>query len=70
MALIHHWSKNGRLGDYDDLGHIVNGKHCQGEMVMDGGDLFWGDVRLPTGGCVDEEEDEEQYWECDEESYA
>ena len=67
MSLIHHWNKNGRLGEHDDLGHVVNGTHCQGEMIMEDGDLFWGDVRLPTGGCVDEEDDQEQYWEDDEE---
>lgn len=70
MPLIEHWQKQGRVGDYEDMGQVVLAKHFHGEADMDGGDLFWGDVRLPTGGMDEDEEDEECYWEDEEESYA
>lgn len=70
MSLIKHWHQTGEIGDYEDMGHVIDSKHVGGEMTMDQGDLFWGDVRLPTGGLdSDEDEDEEQYWE-DEEEHA
>lgn len=69
MTLIYHWNKTGRIGDYEEMGHVVDGKHCQGEMTMDQGDLFWGDVRLPTGGLDEEEEDDEWMDETDDDYY-
>ena len=67
VELLDEWNKRHGLGDFEGLGHVVESKHLHGEIVMDGGDLFWGDVRLPTGGSVDDEEDE--YAECEEEGF-
>ena len=62
--LLDEWNERHGLGDFEGLGHVVESKHLHGEIVMDGGDLFWGDVRLPTGGSVDDEEEE-----CEEEGF-
>jgi hypothetical protein len=43
------------------MGHVVKAEHLRGELICEGGDFFWGDLRLPTGS-VDEEEEEEDEW--------
>lgn len=67
VELLDEWRKRYDLGDYEGLGHVVESSHLHGEIVMEDGDLFWGDVRLPTGGSVDDYEDEEE--ECEEEGF-
>lgn len=69
MSLIKRWH-DGVPADLDTLGHVIKDTHVGGEMTMDGGDLFWGDVRLPTGICIDSEDEYEEYDYCDEESYV
>jgi hypothetical protein len=69
MSLIEHWQKQGLLGEYLSCGHVVKAEHLRGELICEGGDFFWGDLRLPTGYSVDEDEDEEDEW-CEQESYA
>lgn len=69
MSLIKRWH-DGVPSDLDTLGHVIKDTHVGGEMTMDGGDLFWGDVRLPTGICIDSEDEYEEYDYCDEESYV
>lgn len=67
MRLLDHWREQGVIGEYEDLGHVVDAEHLNGEIVTEGGDFFWGDVRLPTAWTADEEEEEEECWE---ESYV
>lgn len=69
VTLIDHWRNTGQIGDYEDMGHVIDATHCQGEMVTEGGDFFWGDVRLPTG--FEDEDDEDDPWaeESDEDYY-
>lgn len=64
MSLIKKWH-HGVPADLN-LGHVVKDTHVGGEMIMDQGDLHWGDINLPTGGNC--EEDEEEYDPYDEET--
>ena len=68
VSLIDHWKREGIIGNYHDLGHIVNAEHLRGELVSEGGDMFWGDVRLPTG-MMDDDEEEDPWAECEEEGF-
>jgi hypothetical protein len=71
MSLIEHWQKQGLLGDYLECGHVVQAEHLRGEMACEGGDFFWGDLRLPTGYSADEDEyEEEDEWYIEQESYV
>lgn len=65
MPLIEHWKQTGKISKYEDLGHVVSAEHLQGELCCEGGDTFWGDMRLPTG--FEEEPDHEE--DCVEEGY-
>lgn len=60
VLLLDHWKKQGIIGEYEDLGHVVSADKLHGELVTEGGDTFWGDMRLPTGWSADEEEEEEE----------
>ena len=68
VSLINHWKREGIIGDYHGMGHVVNAEHLRGELVSEGGDMFWGDVRLPTGMMEDDEE-EDPWAECEEEGF-
>lgn len=67
VALIKEWNDRGLIGDYEKLGHVVSADKLQGELVCEGGDAFWGNMRLPTG--YEEESDEEDPWAEEEEEY-
>ena len=62
VGLIEYWKQNGEIGNYEDLGHVVDAEHLHGELYCDQGDTFWGDMRLPTGFEEEEEEEEEYEW--------
>ncbi len=66
MSLIEHWNKTHQIGDYEQMGHVVEAKHLRGELCCEQGDFFWGDMRLPTGG-QDEDEDQEDW--CEDEGF-
>ena len=69
MSLIEHWNKQGLIGDYQDMGHVVEAEHLRGELICEGGDFTWGALGLPTGHMEDEddeEQDDEWYGEQDE----
>ena len=71
MKLINHWKEQGKIGDYHDLGHVVSADDLRGRIGCDGGDFYWGQVSLPTGESIREDDDEEEmYWVCDEESFG
>ena len=59
MSLIEHWNKLGLIGQYLEAGHVVKAEHLRGQLICEGGDFFWGDLRLPTGYNVDEDEEDE-----------
>lgn len=59
MTLIEYWQSAGEIGDYADMGHVVSAEHLQGEIVCEGGDTFWGRMRLPTGYQDEQDEYEE-----------
>ena len=63
MKLIKHWEAQGMLGNYKDLGHVVEASACDGHIGCNGGDFHWGQVDLPTGFPADHEE------ECEEEGF-
>lgn len=72
MSLIKEW---GATSAANSLGHVMNSSHCVGPLETDQGDMFWGlDITLPTGGIDEESESDEEwdeYWaECDQESYV
>ena len=66
MSLIEHWNKQGCIGDYQDMGHVVEAEHLRGELICEGGDFTWGALGLPTGDMVDEDEYDpyEDEFEC------
>ena len=64
MKLIKHWQESGKIGDYNDLGHVVSSDHLRGSIGTDGGDFHWGDISLPTGDSIYEDEEE-----CEEEGF-
>lgn len=68
VGLIDYWKRNGEISDYEDLGHVVDSENLYGELICDGGDAFWGRMRLPTGWSEDHDEDE--YDECCEYSFV
>lgn len=68
VELLDQWRASGDIGDYERMGHVVDAEHCRGDIHCEGGDLFWGDVRLPTG-YEEEEEEEEDLNECYPEGY-
>lgn len=68
VNLIEHWKEQGIIGDYEEMGHVVSADKLQGELVTEGGDAFWGSMRLPTGGMEHSDEDD-PYGECEEEGY-
>lgn len=65
MKLIKHWKQQGRVGDYEDMGHVVSAKHLDGEIGCENGDFHWDQVSLPTGYHEEDEEDEDSW--CEEE---
>jgi len=68
VGLIEHWKSTGQISDYEDLGHVVSADKLQGELITENGDMFWGDVRLPTG--YEDESDEDDPWsDCEEEGF-
>ena len=67
VRLIEYWKENNIVGDYENLGHVVSADKLQGELVTEGGDAYWGKMRLPTGFIEDEEED--PWGECEEEEF-
>jgi hypothetical protein len=67
VGLIEHWNKTGEIGDYQSHGRVVAAEHLQGELTCHKGDMYWGDVFIPTSGTDEHEEDHEQ--ECVEEGY-
>ena len=68
VGLIEHWKKQGEIGNYEDLGHVVKAEHLQGELTCHNGDMSWGDVLLPTSG-TDEDEEEDPWGECEDEGF-
>ena len=63
MSLIEHWNKQGLIGDYQSMGHVVEAEHLQGELCCDEGDFTWGALSLPTGGMMDQDEEEDPWME-------
>ena len=67
VNLLEHWREQGNMGSYEDLGHVVSADKLQGELVTEGGDAYWGQMRLPTGYNADEDEEEDPW--CEDEGY-
>ena len=68
VGLIEHWKSKGEIGEYESHGHVVAAEHLQGELTCHEGDMYWGDVFIPTSG-TDEDEEEDPWAECEEEGY-
>ena len=66
MKLIKHWKRQGRIGEYQDMGHVVSADDLNGMIGCDGGDFYWDNVSLPTGYQDGQDPDED---ECEEEGF-
>lgn len=71
MSLIKKW---GKRADAESLGIVLTDFKGDADIYVEDGNMFWGSrFVLPTGGCDYEDHDEEwdDHWnECDEESYV
>ena len=63
VSLIEHWNKSGQIGNYQDMGHVVEAEHLRGELICEDGDFHWGRMSLPTSGTEDDDDEEDPWFE-------